>query len=75
VSKVFKLRDRDRLELKCHGCNEWFSEVYVIANTAQEAVGEYRKNGGLCEECFTETSGWGWDEIFEHFKDGGIVNA
>jgi hypothetical protein len=75
MSKIFKLQYRDGTELKRYGCNEWFSEVYVIANTPQEAVGEYRKNGGLCEECFTEPSGWGWDEIFEHFKDGGIVNA
>ncbi len=73
MSKVFRLRDRDGLELKCYGCDGWFSEVYVIANTPQEAVGEYRENGGLCEECFTGTSRWSWDEIFERFKDGGVV--
>jgi hypothetical protein len=33
MSKVFRLRDRDGLELKCHGCDEWFSEVYIFANT------------------------------------------
>jgi hypothetical protein len=44
MSKVFKLRDRDGLELKCYGCDGWVSEVYVIANTPQEAIGEYREN-------------------------------
>jgi hypothetical protein len=73
MSKIFKLQNRDGNELKCYGCEGWFTNVYVIAKTPQEALDEYRDNGGLCEECFTSTSGWGWDEIFEHFKDGGVV--
>jgi hypothetical protein len=73
MSKIFKLQNRDGTELKCYGCEGWFNNVYVIANTPQEALDEYRDNGGLCEECFTSTSGWGWDEIFKHFKDGGVV--
>jgi len=73
MSKVFRLRDRDGLELKCYGCDEWFSEIFIIANTPQDAIKEYEDNGGLCEECFTSTSGWDWSEILKHFEDGGVV--
>jgi hypothetical protein len=73
MSKIFRLRYKDGGELKCYGCEDWVEEIFVIAETPEEAVEKYDDEGGLCGCCFGAV-GWEWDRWLEICEDGGVVN-
>jgi hypothetical protein len=52
--RVFTLVGRDGASLKCGGCNWRVDRLYVLADTAEEAVSLYREGeAGLCGDCFS----------------------
>jgi len=50
--RVFTLVGRDA-SLRCGGCGRLAYRLYVLAETAEDAVHLYRQGEGLCGDCFS----------------------
>lgn len=52
---TYQIRSQTGEELKCRGCNWRVTNLYILAETPEQALRLYRKGeAGLCGDCYGE---------------------
>jgi hypothetical protein len=52
---TYQIRNKKGEELKCRGCNWRVTNLYILAETPEQALRLYHKGeAGLCGDCYGE---------------------